>query len=227
MVEYEIKGKSFPIVMCTLEHGEKIKTEGGGMAVMSSEVRMETSSDGGIIKGLGRALSGDSIFLNYYISEGENQFVGFASSFPGSIIPIKLENDKTIIAQKNAFLAAEERVDIKMFFRKKLGAGLFGGEGFILQKFEGEGMIFLEIDGEILEYDLKEGEKLVIDQGHLAAMDETVSFDIHRVKGAKNILFGGEGLFLANVTGPGKVWVQTMPLSNFVKSIAPYVTTNE
>jgi uncharacterized protein (TIGR00266 family) len=225
-MEYEIKGGAFPIVICKLNKGETMKNEGGSMALMSSAVKMETSTGGGILKGLGRALAGDSIFLNFFTAEEDNQEVGFASSFPGKIIPLELDGSKTIIAQKNAYLASEEGVEIEMHFRKKLGVGIFGGEGFILQKLSGTGMVFLEIDGEVVEYDLKEGENLIIDQGHLAAMDETVEFDIQKVKGVKNILVGGEGLFLGNLTGPGKVWVQTMPLTNFVNAIIPYIPSN-
>jgi len=225
-MEYEIKGGAFPMVICKLNKGETMKNEGGSMALMSSNVKMETSAGGGILKGLGRALSGDSIFLNFFTAEDDNQEVGFASSFPGKVIPLELDGSKTIIAQKDAYLASEKDVEIAMHFRKKLGVGIFGGEGFILQKFSGTGMVFLEIDGEVIEYDLEEREKLVIDQGHLAAMDETVDFDIQRVKGAKNMLVGGEGLFLGTLTGPGKVWVQTMPLNNFVNAIIPYLPSN-
>jgi uncharacterized protein (TIGR00266 family) len=225
-MEYEIKGGSFPILICKLEKGETMKNEGGSMALMSSKIKMETNTGGGILKGLGRALAGDSLFLNFFTAEEDQQEIGFASSYPGKIIPIKLDGNKPIIAQKRAYLASQKDVDITMHFRKKLGSGLIGGEGFILQKFSGEGMVFLEIDGDTIEYDLKEEEKLIIDQGHLAAMEETVDFDIQRVKGAKNILFGGEGLFLATLTGPGKVWIQTMPLLNLVEAITPYLPTN-
>lgn len=221
-MKYKIEGGAFPVVICDLDQGEKMVTEGGGMAFMSSKIKMETSTGGGLIKGLGRALSGESLFLNYYIAEAPNQSIGFASSFPGSIIPIKLNGTNTIIAQKTAFLASEEGVEISTHFRKNL-SGFFGGEGFILQKLSGEGMVFLEIDGETLEYNLEAGEKMVIDQGHLAAMDESVEFDIQRVKGMKNMIFGGEGGFLANVTGPGRVWLQTMPLSNFINTIIPFI----
>lgn len=226
-MEYEIKGGAFPMVICKLEKGETMKNEGGSMALMTSKIKMESSTGGGILKGLGRALAGDSIFLNFFTAEEDDQKIGFANSFPGKIIPIELDGNKTIIAQKSAYLASEKDVDINMHFRKKLGTGLFGGEGFILQKFSGFGIVFLEIDGEVIEYDLKEGEKLVIDQGHLAAMDESVDFDIQRVKGAKNIMFGGEGLFLSTLTGPGKVWVQTMPLNNFIEAIIPYIPRND
>ncbi|MEE1118171.1 TIGR00266 family protein, partial [Methanosphaera sp.] len=185
-----------------------------------------TNTGGGLLKGLGRALSGDKLFLNFYTAESDNQQIGFASSFPGKIIPIKLDGSNSIIGQKNAFLASETDVNIDMYFRKNLGTGLFGGEGFILQKFTGTGMLFLEIDGEVLEYDLQPGEKLVLDQGHLAAMEESVEFDIQRVKGVKNVLFGGEGLFLSTLTGPGKVWIQTMPISRLAGAIIPYIPTS-
>jgi len=222
-MEYEIKGGSFPIVICKLRSGETMKNESGSMALMSPNIKMETSTGGGILKGLGRALAGDSLFLNFFTAEADNQEIGFSSSFAGKIIAIELNGTNSIIAQKSAFLASQESVEIEMHFRKKLGAGLFGGEGFILQKFSGQGVVFLEIDGDILEYDLREGEQLVIDQGHLAAMDETVDFDIQRVKGAKNILFGGEGLFLSTLTGPGKVWIQTMPIANLAQALLPYI----
>jgi len=225
-MEYEIKGGPFPIVICNLANGETMKNESGSMALMSSNIKMETSTGGGILKGLGRALSGDSIFLNFFTAEGGSGKIGFSSSFPGKIIPIELDGSKKIIAQKNAYLASEKNIEIEMHFRKKLGVGLFGGEGFILQKFSGNGMVFLEVDGDVIEYDLEEGEKLIIDQGHLAAMDETVDFDIQRVKGVKNILVGGEGLFLGTLTGPGKVWVQTMPMSNFVNAIIPLLPSS-
>lgn len=225
-MEYEIKGGPFPMVICKLNKGEVMKNESGSMALMTSDIKMETSTGGGILKGLGRALAGDSIFLNFFTAEEDNQEIGFANSFPGKIIPLELNGTKAIIAQKGAYLASEESVEIEMHFRKKLGVGIFGGEGFILQKFSGTGIVFLEIDGEVVEYNLKEGEKLVVDQGHLAAMDETVDFDIQRVKGVKNILVGGEGLFLGTLTGPGKVWVQTMPLTNFVNAIIPHIPTS-
>ena len=224
-MEYEIKGGSFPIVICTLQKGEKMKDETGAMAFMTEGIKMDTSTGGGLLKGLGRALSGDTIFLNFFTAEKYYEQVGFASSCPGKIIPIKL-NGSSIIGQKNAFLTCEEGVDIEMHFRKKLGAGIFGGEGFILQKFTGNGMLFLEIDGAVIEKELKPGEKLLVDQGHIAAMDESVDFDIQRVKGAKNLLFGGEGLFFSTVTGPGRVWIQTMPISRLAEAIIPFIPQN-
>ena len=224
-MEYKIEGGSFPIVICTLNKGETMKDESGAMAFMTSDIKMETNTGGGILKGLGRALSGDSIFLSFFTAQSDNQQIAFASCTPGKIIPIRLNGSNTIIGQKNAFLAAQDSVNIDIYFKKKLGAGLFGGEGFILQKFTGEGMLFLEIDGEVIEHDLQPGKKLLVEQGHIAAMEETVDFDIQRIKGVKNMFLSGEGLFLATLTGPGKVWIQTMPLSKLAEAIIPYIPT--
>ena len=224
-MEYEIQGGAFPIVICTLQRGETMKNETGAMSFMTSEMKMETNTGGGLLKVLGRALSGDSIFLNFFTAQADNQKIGFSARTPGKIFPIKLDGTNTIIGQKNAFLAAEEGVDLDIYFRNKIGTGIFGGEGFVLQKFSGVGMAFIEIDGEVIERELAPGEQLLLDPGHLAAMDESVGFDIERVKGAKNILFG-EGLFFARLTGPGKVWIQTMPISKLAQAIIPFLPTS-
>ncbi len=224
-MEYEIKGGSFPIVICTLQKGETMKNETSAMAFMTSGMKMDTNTGGGLLKGLGRALSGDTIFLNYFTAESDNEQVGFSACSPGKIMPIRLNGSNSIIGQKNAFLAAEEDVDVDVFFKRSLGAGIFGGEGFVLQKFSGNGMVFLEVDGEVIEKNLEPGEKLLVDPGHIAAMEDSVSFDVERVKGAKNILFG-EGLFFSRVTGPGKVWIQTMPISKLAEAIIPFIPTN-
>ncbi|WNY29163.1 hypothetical protein MmiEs2_13810 [Methanimicrococcus stummii] len=218
-MKYQIKGTPFPVVTCYLERGEMMVTEKGAMSWMTDQMKMETNTGGGLMKGLSRMFSGESLFLNNYTAEGDNQFITFGSSFPGRILDFKLGNGRTIIAQKDALLAMEQSVEMSVHFKRKLGAGFFGGEGFVMQKFAGNGYVFLEIDGDVVEYDLKAGERLMIDQGHLAAMEDTVSFDIVTVKGAKNILFGGEGLFLGALTGPGKVWIQTMPMGNLVDII--------
>lgn len=225
-MEYEITGGAFPMVICRLKEGESMQDETGAMTYMTTGIKMETNTGGGLLKGLGRALSGDTFFLNFFTAERDDEEVAFASCYPGRILPIRLESGRSIIGQKNAFLTAERGVNLEMHFRKKLGVGLFGGEGFILQKFSGNGMLFLEIDGEVIEKNLAPGEKLLVDQGHVAAMDETVDFDIQRVKGVKNMLFGGEGLFFATLTGPGRVWLQTMPFSKLVDAIIPYIPTN-
>ena len=224
-MEYEIKGGAFPIVICTLQKGETMKNETGAMAFMTSDMKMETSTGGGLLKGLGRALAGDTLFLNFFTAQSDNEQIGFSACTPGKIMSIKLDGSNTIIGQKNAFLAAEDSVDVDIFFKKKLGAGLFGGEGFVLQKFSGNGMLFIEIDGEVIEKELQPGEKLLLDPGHIAAMDESIDFDIERVKGAKNILFG-EGLFFAKLTGPGKVWIQTMPISKLAAALIPFLPTS-
>jgi len=213
------------MVVCTLQKGETMQDETGAMSYMTQGIKMETNTGGGLLKGLGRALSGDTLFLNYFTAERDGEEVAFSSCYPGKIIPIELNGSNSIIGQKNAFLTATKDVQLDMYFRKKLGAGIFGGEGFILQKFSGKGMLFLEIDGDVVEKNLQPGEKLLVDQGHVAAMDETVDFDIQRVKGAKNMLFGGEGLFFATVTGPGRVWLQTMPVSKLAEAIIPYIPT--
>ena len=223
-MEYEIKGGSFPIVICKLQKGETMKNETGAMAFMSSDMKMDTNTGGGLLKGIGRALSGDKIFLNFFTAQSDNQQIGFAARTPGKIMPIRLNGSNTIIGQKNAFLAAEDGVNLDIYFRNKLGAWIFGGEGFILQKFTGTGIVFLEIDGEVIEHDLQPGEKLLVDPGHIAAMEGSVDFDIERVKGAKNILFG-EGLFFARLQGPGKVWIQTMPLSKLAEALIPFLPT--
>ena len=223
-MEYKIIGGAFPMVMCTLRKGETMQDETGAMSYMTEGIKMETSTGGGLLKGLGRALSGDTIFLNYFTAEEDNAEVAFSSCYPGKIIPIEL-NGNSIIGQKNAFLTATKDVKLEMHFRKKLGAGIFGGEGFILQRFSGNGTLFLEIDGDVIEKTLAPGERLLVDQGHVAAMDDTVDFDIQRVKGVKNLLFGGEGLFFATVTGPGRVWLQTMPVSKLAEAIIPFIPT--
>ncbi|WNY26249.1 TIGR00266 family protein [Methanolapillus ohkumae] len=218
-MKYEIKGTPFPVVTCSLEKGETMVSESGAMSWMTDRMKMETTTGGGLMKGLGRMLAGNSLFLNNYTAEEDCQNITFGSSFPGRILDFKLDGGKTLIAQKEALLAMEKTVDMEMHFRKKIGAGFFGGEGFIMQKFTGTGHVFLEIDGDVVEYDLKAGEKMFIEQSHLAAMESTVSFDIETVKGAKNILFGGEGLFLGTVTGPGKVWIQTMPMAGLINIV--------
>lgn len=225
-MRYEILGDTLPVVVCHLEDGEMMINEGGSMSWMSPNMHMETTSNGGVGKALGRMFSGEHIFQNRYTAQGGPGMIAFASSFPGSIKPFEIAPGKEIIFQKSAFLAGESTVELSIHFNKKLGAGLFGGEGFILQKVSGSGVAFAEFDGHVVQYDLKEGQKLVVDTGHLAAMDASCAMDIQTVKGAKNVLFGGEGLFLTNITGPGRVWLQTMPLSNVAGVLRRYLPAN-
>ena len=215
-MKYEITGDQLPVVVCHLQPGEAMITERGAMSWMSSNMRMETHATGGIGRSIGRMFSGESMFQNRYSAEASEGLIAFASSFPGEIRAIEITPERPIIAQKSAFLASTEGVKLSIFFRKKIGAGFFGGEGFIMQKLSGTGLAFVEIDGSIVEYDLLPGQTMLIDTGYLAMMEETVSMDITMVHGAKNVIFGGEGLFNTVVTGPGKVWIQTMPINKLL-----------
>lgn len=218
-MDAKIVGESLPLVSCKLAKGESVITEAGGMSWMDDGIKMTTSTNGGIMKGLGRALAGESLFMNIYTAEKDDAEITFSSSFPGKILEFDLAQGETIIAQKKAFLCAESSVDIAMHFRKKLGAGFFGGEGFIMQKITGPGKVFLEIDGELVKKELQAGEKLKVDNGYVAAMTQGVDLDIETVPGLKNIVFGGEGLFLTTVKGPGTVWLQSMPMSKLASML--------
>ena len=223
-MRYEIKGGSFPVVICNLENGEKMITEKGSMAWMSPNLQMETKG-GGLGKMFSKAFSGESMFQNHYTARGGAGMIAFTSSFPGEIKVVQIAPGQEMIVQKSAFLAAEAGVELSIHFHKKLGAGFFGGEGFIMQKVTGPGMVFLELDGYCKEYILGPGERLTCDTGVLAVMDETCTMDVVMVKGAKNIFFGGEGLLDTVVTGPGKVCLQTMTIPKLAGLIAPYIVT--
>ena len=226
-MEYKIVGNSFPAVKCTLAKGESIKCEGGAMSWMDRGIQMSTEGGGGIGKALGRAISGETMFFNHFKSTVDNAEIVFSSSFPGSIIPVTLAAGQSIIAQKTAFLDCEESVDVAMHFNKNIGAGAFGGMGFIMQKFTGPGTVFLEIDGSLESYELAAGETKVVDGPHLAIVGTGVSIEIEKIKGAKNILLGGEGLFNTIVTGPGKVYLQTLPIPNVAMQIAKYIPSKD
>lgn len=220
-MRYEIKGTPLPVLIMNLTAGEQIKTERGAMSWMSPNMEMSTNAGGGVGKAFGRVFSGESMFQNTYTCRGGDGLLACASSFPGEILPIQISAERTIAAQKSAFLACESGVEMSVHFQKKGLAGFFGGEGFILQKFTGNGIVFLEIDGSVIEYTLAAGQSLVVDTGILAAMDLSVSVDIQSVKGVGNALFGGEGLFNTVLTGPGRVWLQTMPKSTLAQAVAP------
>ena len=220
-MQYEIIGGNLPAVLCRLTRGEKLICEAGGMSWMDGVFTMETTG-GGIGKMFGRMFSGESMFTNTYTAQQDGE-IAFASSFPGQILAINLTPGKSIIAQKKAFLACEPGVEMSVFFQKKFGKGLFGGEGFIMQKFTGSGIVFLEVDGAIKEYVLAPGEKKIMDTGHLVMMDDTCKMDIERIAGVKNALFGGEGLFNTVVTGPGRIVIQTMPIAKAAGIIAGYI----
>ncbi len=226
-MKYHIEGETLPVVICDLEAGEKMITEGGAMSWMTPNMKMETTTNGGIGKALGRAFSGEKMFQNIYTAEGGPGMIAFASSFPGSIIPFEIAPGKEMVFQKSAYLAGEMGVTLSVHFRKKVAAGLFGGEGFIMQKTTGTGVVFAEFDGHVVEYELQDGQQLLIDTGHLAAMTATCSIDIQTVSGAKNMLLGGEGFFNTVVTGPGHVWLQTQPLANVAGVLRPYMPTGK
>lgn len=223
MIKYEIEGGNLPVVICYPEENETLCTESGAMSWMSSNMKMETNTGGGIKKMFGRLFSGESIFMNEYTAVGGRGMIAFASSFPGSIIPYRVTQGNGIIVQKRGFLAMEKGLELSLYFQKRLGRGLFGGEGFIMQQIKGDGLVFLEIDGYCKEYTLAAGESIIVDTGYLAAMSETCTMDVETVKGAKNIFFGGEGLFNTRVTGPGKVYIQSMPVINTAERLSPYL----
>ena len=226
MIKYEIEGGHLPVLICYPEPGQTLCTESGAMSWMSSNMKMDTNTGGGMKKVLGRMFTGESIFMNEYTAERTSGMIAFASRFPGSIIPYQVTGANSIIVQKNGFLAMEKGLDLSIYFQKKLGKGFFGGEGFIMQKISGNGMVFLEIDGHCKEYDLAAGESMLVDTGYLAAMSASCTMDIETIKGVKNIFFGGEGLFLTRITGPGKVYIQSMPISNTAQALAPYLYLN-
>lgn len=222
-MKYNIIGEPLPVVICDVEAGETLITERGAMSWMSPNMRMETEGTGGFGKMMGRMFGGESMFQNKYTAEGGPGQIAFASSFPGSIRALEISPGNDIIVQKSAFLASESGVELSVHFNKKIGAGLFGGEGFIMQRLSGHGTAFIEIDGYAIEYNLGPGQQMLIDTGYLAMMDGTCSIDIQSVGGVKNALLGGEGFFNTVVTGPGRILLQTMPVSAVAGVIAPFV----
>ena len=220
-MRYEIMGGAFPVVVCHLESGEQMITEKGSMVWMSPNMQMDTQG-GGLGKMFSKAFSGESMFQNIYTAKGAGM-IAFGSSFPGQIKAVSIGPGQEMIVQKSAFLAAEPGVELSVHFNKKLGVGLFGGEGFIMQRLSGSGMAFVEIDGELVEYDLQPGQQIVVDTGNVAGFSVGVQMEIRQVPGMKNKLLGGEGLFNTVLTGPGRVWLQTMPICNVAASIRPYI----
>lgn len=226
-MKYQIVGDTLPAVICQLEPGEKMITEGGGMSWMSPNMLMETTSNGGIGSMIGRMFSGEKAFQNVYTAQGGEGMIAFASCFPGSISAFEIAPGQEMILQKSAFLAGEVGIEMSVFFNKKLGTGFFGGEGFIMQRISGQGTVFAEFDGHVVEYELAPGQQIVVDTGHLAAMTASCQMDIRSVPGVKNMLFGGEGIFNTIITGPGRVWLQTMPISNVAGVLRPYMPSGD
>ena len=219
-MRYTIEGGNLPVAICTLSDGEQMLTEKGAMSWMTPNMEMKTSMEGGLGKAFGRAFSGESMFMNTYTCRGGEGMIAFASSFPGRILAVPIAPGAEIVVQKTAFLAAEAGVQLSTHFSRKASVGFFGGEGFIMQRLSGQGMAFLELDGHVVEYDLAPGQSLMIDSGHLAAMTASVQLTVETVKGVKNVVFGGEGLFNTRLTGPGHIWLQTMPFSKLAGLLA-------
>ncbi len=222
-LRYKIIGTTMQAVILEVPAGQTVFSERGGMSWMSANVQMQTNMEGGLGGAFKRMFSGESIFMVNFTPQGGPGIIGFSAEFPGKIVPLNLGPGQTMICQKDAFMCAERSVSLDIHFRRKLGAGFFGGEGFIMQKLTGPGLAFVELDGEIVEYTLEANQMLKVDTGHVAMYEPTVNFDVEMVRGFKNILFGGEGLFLTTLRGPGRVWLQTMPAMNLAKKLAQYM----
>lgn len=225
-MEYEIKGGNLPVAVCRLNQGEAMFTQSGAMGWMTPNIDMQTNMEGGLFGGIARAFAGESLFMNTFTCTSGEGTVAFPSAFPGNIISFDLQPGQSLIAQKRAFLAAERSVQVSVFFRRSLGTGLFGGEGFIMQKVTGPGRVFFEVDGSVINYTLQPGQMLKVGTGHVALFSETVHMDITTLKGFKNILFGGEGLFLTTLTGPGEIWLQTITVPSVAQALIPYLPTS-
>jgi uncharacterized protein (TIGR00266 family) len=228
-IDYRLIGEEMQAVVITLDPNEQVIAEAGVMLYMTEHIEMQTSMStdknkgffGNLVKAAGRMLSGDSFFITNFTNQGrERADVAFAAPYPGKIVPIDLaKHGNTLICQKDAFLCAARGTDVVVAFQKKLGTGLFGGEGFILQKLTGDGMAFVHAGGSVFPMDLKPGQTLRVDTGCIVAFEPTVDYDIQMVRGFKNALFGGEGLFLATLSGPGRVYLQTLPFSRMADRI--------
>ena len=225
MLKYEIEGGHLPVVICYPEVGQTLCCEGGAMSWMSPNMQMETTSGGGAKKVFSRLISGESLFMNEYTPRNGQGVIAFASKFPGSIIPYEVRPGRGIVVQKRGFLAMEKGLDVSIYFQQKMSRGFFGGEGFVMQRISGDGLVFLEIDGHCKEYELQAGQSIIVDTGYLAAMSETCTMDVQAVKGAKNIFLGGEGLFHTVISGPGKVYLQSMPIYGTAQALIPYLPT--
>ena len=226
-MKYQIEGNNFPIVELKLFHGESVYTQSNGMAWMENGILMDTNLKGGLFRTIGRMFTDETLFMTTYTCAVDNASLAFGTTGIGSIIPVAIDHDYSIICQKKSFLVAESSVESKITFTKKISAGLFGGEGFILQKLSGRGMAFLETMGGVIEKELGIGEELTVDNGHLVAFEDTCTYEVKLVKGIKNILYAGEGLTLIKMTGPGKVYLQSMTMDEFVNSIVPYIPKPE
>ncbi len=221
-MQYTINGSVMQTVAIDLLPGEIVYSQINCMCWMNDAVEMNTNTGGGFLSGLKRSFGGGSFFVTDFTARGQGH-VAFAPRFPGTIMAVQLQPGQAIVCRKETFLCAEKSVTLDLAFQKRLGAGFFGGEGFILQRLTGPGTAFIDLAGEVVEKDLAPGERLLVHAGHVGAMDPSVSFDIQMVRGFKNVLFGGEGLFLATLTGPGHVALQSMPIINLAEEIGRYL----
>ena len=221
IIDYKIFGDDLQLVEIELDPGEGVRAEAGTMTYMEDGIQMQTGTGGGIFKGLQRAITGESFFITTFLNTGSSkQHASFAAPYPGKIVPLALDDfGGTLICQKDSFLCAAQGIEIEIAFTKRLGAGIFGGEGFILQRLKGSGLAFVHAGGTVIEKDLAAGESLRVDTGCLVAFPESVDYDIKFIGGFTNALFGGEGLFLANLTGPGKVYLQSLPFSRLADRV--------
>ena len=223
-MKYKIIGQTVPVVEMTLNRGETVYTQTGGMSYQTDGITMKTNARGGIMKSLGRMFTGESIFMANYTADKDGATIAFATTVPGDIMPVDLnERPNGLIVQKGAFLCAEDSIETSVTFTKKFSSGLFGGEGFILQKAQGKGMLFLEVDGDPIEKELNPGEVLRVDTGNVVAFEPSVSYEVEVVKGLGNIILGGEGIFLTRLVGPGKVILQSQNFGDFVGKIIPFL----
>ena len=224
-MDYRILGETLPVVEIRLMTGEAMYTQSGGMAWMSEGLTLDSNIKGGLMKGIGRMFTGESLFMATYTAVRPDWIIAFPSTVPGRILPVDMSRT-SLICQKGAFLCAQPTVEVSTVFTKKISAGFFGGEGFILQQLKGSGMAFLEVDGDVVEKTLAPGEVMKVDTGNVFAFEPTVSYEIETIKGVKNMLFGGEGLFLTRLTGPGKIYMQTMNIAEFTGRIAQGLPTS-
>lgn len=225
-MRYKILGSVMQAVVIELPQGQRIFSERGGMSWMSANVTMQTNMEGGLGGAFKRMFSGESIFMVEFQSQGGTAIIGFSAELPGKVVPLNLAAGQSMICQKDAFMVAERSVTLDIHFRRKLAAGFFGGEGFIMQRLTGPGLAFVELDGEVVEYTLEANQVLKVDTGHVAMFEPTVGFDVEMVRGFKNVLFGGEGLFLTTLRGPGRVWLQTMPGMNLARKLGQYMPSS-
>jgi uncharacterized protein (TIGR00266 family) len=226
-MHYEVVGTVMQALKVDLQPGERLISQSGVMTWMTDNMIMDTNFQGGFLKSLGRKLAGGTLALTYFEPKHGPGQVGFTTLFPGKIIPMEIRRDREIICQKDAFLVSQDSVDLQLYLQRKFGAGFFGGDGFFMQKLTGNGLAFIEVDGEVLEFDLKPGETIRVHASHVAAFESSIDFDVQMMRGIKNIFFGGEGLFLATLTGPGKVWLHTVTVNNMAAVLAPRIGTRE